>query len=230
MTQAQTTTNHSTVPIPMNGMGTININISNPTAVSNPPMPAYPQYALPSCYPPCYYMPGQIPTQQTTAATTLKPQDEHAVVASSSIKESSKPKKEREIVKLTNEYIMTLENFLRNENRELRLSGVKELLARFKEDKSRVSNAPLTCLLNIALQDKDPTIKSIAMAIPMSGYATGDQKTKQILKDIQKSDLAYNQNAIMSAETSLKMAEKKIKVEDNSHQTDLPPQKTEKTA
>lgn len=225
MTQAQTTTtNHSTIPIPMNGTGTININITNPTAVSNPPLPVYPQYNLPYCYPPCYYMPGM---QQNSTSIANQSLNEHAI-SSSSIKETTKPKKEKEIVKLTNEYIMTLENYLRNNERDLRISGIKEVLARFKEDKSRVSNAPLICLLNIALQDKDPTVKTIALSIPMSGYTTGDKKTREILKEIQKSDLAYNQDAIMAAQTMLKLSEQKIKVEDNAYHNEIPPKKEDK--
>ena len=88
---------------------------------------------------------------------------------------------------------------------------------RFKEDKSRLNNPSLTALLNLALQDPNPTVKAVAMSILSSGYAQGNSQTEQILKNIQASKTNYSADAIQAADSLLKMSQTKMTVPDNSH-------------
>ncbi len=127
--------------------------------------------------------------------------------------------KQRQIVVLTDNYIKNLENYLRNPSSELRKSAIKEVLDRFKEDKSRMNNPSLTALLNIALQDTSPTVRALAMAILSSGYAVGDNTTQEILKKLQTSKTNFSADATQAADTLLKMSQNKVLVPDNSHQT-----------
>ena len=53
---------------------------------------------------------------------------------------SSGSGKQRQIVILTDNYVKNLENYLRNPKSELRKTATSELLKRFKEDKTRISN------------------------------------------------------------------------------------------
>ncbi len=61
--------------------------------------------------------------------------------------------KQTRIVALTDEYIMSLENYLNNQNTDIRLMAAKEVLTRLDEDKSRFDDAALNALLNKMLQD-----------------------------------------------------------------------------
>ena len=128
--------------------------------------------------------------------------------------------KERNIVILTDNYIKNLENYLRSNNRKLRQDAAKELLMRFKEDKSRIDNPSLTALLNIALQDQNPTVRATAMSILQSGYAKGDRLTEQLLQYIQGTSKAYSEDATQAADSLLQMSKTKVKVKDNSHYLD----------
>lgn len=242
MTQTQPTTS-----IPYNGTGTINIHVNNPTAGISAgmpympmPYPVYPWY----CYPPGYYMGhynGGI-TQNTNINMPANPNDPIKVTKStdnngsgagadayaksvSAADKNASPSgaKQRQIVVLTDNYIKNLENYLRNPNVELRKEAVKEILARFKEDKSRINNPSLTALLNIALQDPNPTVKAAAMSIVSAGYAQGNAQTAQILNELQKTKKAFSTDAIQAADSLLKMSQVKKMVPDNSH---YPPSQT----
>lgn len=236
MTQAQPTTS-----IPYNGTGTINIHVNNPTAGIGMGMPGMPMMPYPVypwyCYPPGYYMGhyGGGITQNTNINMPANPNDPISVTKSStgangsgagadanaksvaSAEASPSGKKQRQIVVLTDNYIKNLENYLRNSNIELRKEAVKEILDRFKEDKSRINNPSLTALLNIALQDPDPTVKAAAMSIVSSGYAKGNEQTIQLLKQIQETKKAYSCDAVQAANSLLKMSQTKKMVPDNSH-------------
>ena len=63
-------------------------------------------------------------------------------------KELEKNGKKTKVVALTNEYIMSLENYLNNPNTEIRLMAAKEILTRLDEDKERFDDAALNALLN----------------------------------------------------------------------------------
>lgn len=52
-------------------------------------------------------------------------------------KTSDKKTEKREIVQLTDEYIKNLENYLNSQDKEVRMMGAKEVIARLEEDESR---------------------------------------------------------------------------------------------
>lgn len=131
--------------------------------------------------------------------------------------QGSQPKaKDEETAKkviLTDEYIMSLENYLNDENPKIRLMGIKEVLDRFKEDKSRASDMALTALMNKALQDPSATVRYISLAILDSGYATGNEETVQILKNMQaNSDKQYAEDSLAASDVLLKMSHNTVEV------------------
>lgn len=240
MVQTQTTT------IPNNGSGTINIHINNPSAGVNSGMP---QYAMPCVYPVCYpaysyppnyYMGNMGGINQNMTINGLGagyPQLNNLGNGNASdanikrVNETNttvthrtedKPK-QREVVILTDNYIKNLENYLRNNSVELRKNAAKEILMRFKEDKSRVNNPSLTALLNIALQDPNTTVRSIAMSAVEAGYAKGNAQTEQILRGLQTQKANYSLDAIQATDGLLQMSKTKALVPDNSFYNDYPP-------
>ena len=79
-------------------------------------------------------------------------------------KELEKNGKKTKVVALTNEYIMSLENYLNNPNTEIRLMAAKEILTRLDEDKDRYDDVALNALLNKMLQDPEQLIRVAAMS------------------------------------------------------------------
>jgi hypothetical protein len=124
------------------------------------------------------------------------------------------PKKD--IVLLTDEYIQTLENYLRNDNPDIKLMGAKELMKRFREDDSRKNDLALTNLLNLTLQSKYSPVKMVGLSIIQNGWAKGDDFTQQLLAQIQQSKTGFGLDALDAANAALKSAEQTIKVVDNN--------------
>ena len=165
----------------------------------------------PVSYPPNYYM--QQP-QQPAADSVAK-----AYLANSPIKEETKTEEnkqrteKKDIVQLTDEYIKTLENYLNNPNVKIREMGVKELMERFKEHKSRYNDVALTNLLNKALQDGSKNVRFVAMTILDAGYAQGDNLTFNLLQQMQSSKDVYGEDAMYASEILLKTAGNKVTVD-----------------
>lgn len=135
-------------------------------------------------------------------------------IAASNLEE--KPKKTKRIVELTNDYIQSLENYLRNQNKDIRMQGMKELVKRFEEDKTRYDDPALTALLNIALQDKSSAIRSLALSLADSGIAKGDATTLEILKNLRASKGNFGVDAITANSALLKMSADTKEVADDS--------------
>jgi len=207
---------------PQASVGAVNIQIYNPT-VSPGGVGYYP-----------YYVPTNIPaqpagmnqninqnvTQQVGQQPQQPPVETPQQPAAAPInenkevdkKEEKKDDKKKQIVPLTDAYIKTLENYLNNQNADVRLMGAKELLNRFKEDESRKGDIALTNLLNKCLRDPSQSVRLLGLATLEAGYAYGDDLTVKILKDMQSKDTAYNQDALTASQVLLKMAGKKIDV------------------
>ena len=230
MVQPQTTT------IPNTGSGTINIHINNPSVGASSGMPQYsmpypyPVYYPYFSYPSNYYMGNMGGVNQNMTINGLGTQYPSLAANNGSnnidrknIKEvnietkniSNNPK-QREIVILTDNYIKNLENYLRSNNSELRKDAIKEVLMRFKEDKSRMDNPSLTALLNIALQDPNGTVRSVAMTALEAGYAKGNSQTEQILRGLQTQKNNFASDAIQASDSLLQMSKTKAMVPDNS--------------
>lgn len=209
----------------------VNIVIQNPTASpnaggnSNPIMPSYPANYY--TQQPVYNVGGNtayttnasnpVSSQTTNNSTQTVPEAEPAAAAPIEKKEEKEgSKKTKEVVELTDDYIKTLENYLRNSNKEIRLMGAKELVQRFEEDKSRRSDKALNSLLNLILQDKSQAIRSLGLAVTSGGLAQGDSKTVALLKEMQGSSKSYGQDAMIAAESLLRMSGEKVTVPDDS--------------
>lgn len=199
-------------PQPAASSSGVNIVIYNPsvnpaaTNVAN----SNNSYNTPVSYPPNYYLQQpQAPASDSVAK---------AYLANTSIKDETKTEEKAKtekanIVQLTDEYIKTLENYLNNPNVKVREMGVKELMERFKEHKSRYNDIALTNLLNKALQDGSKNVRFLAMSTLDAGYAQGDALTQQLLQRMQSSKDVYGEDAMFASEIMLKNAGNKVEVD-----------------
>ena len=158
-------------------------------------------------YPPGYYM---NPPQQMSQPTV--PVGANPLNQTNQAEKKDTPKKN--IVLLTDEYIKTLENYLRNDNPDIKLMAAKELMTRFREDESRKTDQALINLLNLTLQSKYSPVKMVGMSIIENGWTRGDQFTQQLLAQIQQSNTGYGLDALDAANAALKSAGETMKVDD----------------
>ena len=113
------------------------------------------------------------------------------------------------VVALTNEYIMSLENYLNNPNTEIRLMASKEILTRLDEDKDRHDDAALNALLNKMLQDPEKLIRIAALSAFSSQLASGNEFTFELLQNIQNDPNADKEDVVQAADCLLKMSSTK---------------------
>lgn len=127
-------------------------------------------------------------------------------------KELEKKSKKKKIVALTNEYIMSLENYLNNPNTELRIMASKEVLTRLDEDRDRYDDAALNALLNKMLQDPEKLVRIAALSAFSSELASGNDYTETLLKQIQQNPNADKEDVLEASAILLKRsAETEIK-------------------
>ena len=90
-------------------------------------------------------MPAQngINTQQSQI-----PQNGQASATAAASTDAGKKTEKRTIVMLTDDYIKNVENYLNSQDKEVRLMGAKEVVARALEDPSRKDDKALTALVN----------------------------------------------------------------------------------
>lgn len=191
----------------------VNIYIYNPSAIGGPSSnsTANATYALPAqtAAPVVAQAPAPAPANANASAIANTPISQNA-------DSSSKEQKTKKIVDLTDDYIKTLESYLRSPDASVRSTGIKQIIQRFEEDESRYDDPALTALLNIALQDPDENNRLLAMTPVASGSAHGDQNTIEFLKKLQSSDKLYGQEAVMATNSLVKAVETKVTVPDNS--------------
>ena len=120
------------------------------------------------------------------------------------------------ITPLTDNYVKSLENYLNDSNPKVRLIGAKELLERFKEDENRKDNPSLIPLLNKVLQDPSLSVRFLGLTVLQLEYSVGDEKTVEILKQIQAENKdKIGEDQLLASEILLKMsAPDKIKLEE----------------
>lgn len=139
-------------------------------------------------------------------------------------KTTDKKTEKREIVQLTDDYIRNLENYLNSQDKEVRMMGAKEVIARLEEDKSRKDDKALNALINKMLQDPSTPIRVLALSALDSGSVTGDDFTVGVLKQMQNSQGGYGQDAMQATNVLLKMSgqkvEKEFEVKDNKKKTE----------
>ena len=121
-------------------------------------------------------------------------------------KELEKNGKKTKVVALTNEYIMSLENYLNNPNTEIRLMAAKEVLTRLDEDKERFDDAALNALLNKMLQDPEKLVRIAALSAFSSQLASGNDFTVKLLTKIQSNPNADKEDVLQAADSLLKMS------------------------
>lgn len=136
--------------------------------------------------------------------------------------EDKKKTEKRKIVELSDEYIKNLENYLNSQDKEVRLMGAKEVIARLQEDDSRKDDPALTALVNKMLQDPSQQIRFLALSMLDSRTCTGDDFTVKVLKNMQNSTTGYGQDAAQATNILLKMSGKVVEKEFEI------PEKTEK--
>lgn len=194
----------------------VNIQIFNPSVT--PPgatAPVYnvnaPNYASNGgCYPSGYYTNnwGQGGQQNQNDTTNITNKTETI----------NKKTEKRQIVQLTDDYIRNLENYLNSQDKEVRLMGAKEVVARLEEDKSRKDDKALNALVNKMLQDPSTPVKFLALGALDSRAASGDDYTVMLLKNMQNSQSGYGQDALQATNILLKMSgqtvEKEFEVKD----------------
>jgi len=176
-------------------VGAVNITINgvNPPSTQPPYQP--------------YYLPPVINNNQQPVPQPQPTQAENNKNSNALLKEKNPPKPEKEdvpkdkrhrpqepIIELTPEYLQFLENRLKNKENVERAAAATDILKRFKESPERRNDQNLTALLNMALLDKSPTIVFTALQALESGYADGDEKTKQILENIAKNNDKFGNN------------------------------------
>ena len=119
-------------------------------------------------------------------------------------KELEKRGKKTKIVSLTNEYIMSLENYLNNPNTDIRLMAAKEVLTRFDEDRERYDDAALNALINKMLQDPSKLIRVAALSALASELASGNDYTVELLTQIQQNPDADPEDVLEASQILLK--------------------------
>lgn len=190
----------------------VNIQIFNPTVtppgatapVYNVNSPNYGSNPVNGCYPSGYYT-NQFNPQDASAKNSL--------ASSTTTEKTDKKTEKREIVQLTDEYIKNLENYLNSQDKEVRLMGAKEVVARLEEDSSRKDDKALNALINKMLQDPSTPVRILAMSALNSRSASGDDLTVNILQQMQNSASGYGQDALQASEILLKMSGQKVEKE-----------------
>lgn len=200
-----TTSVYGTAQQPQAASG-VNIHIYNPSAIGGPTSnsTANANYAMPNngAQPWMAYDPKQLAPSNSTAIANTSLNSE----------KTDDSKKKKQIVELTDDYIRTLESYLKSADADIRKSAIVDLINRFEEDTSRYDDPALTALLNIALQDPNANNRLLAMS-PIAGEnAHGDKNTINLLKSLQASDKLYGQEAKMANEALLKSAQTKKEV------------------
>lgn len=200
--QAQTAQVPNTVQVP-NYSG-VNIQIFNPSvAAPGAAAPAStinaPTYSTNPSYPANYYTQNLAQPAQTQIQP-VQPVQPQAVGA------EKKKTETREIVQLTDDYIKNLENYLNSQDKEVRLIGAKEILARLQEDDSRKNDKALNALVNKMLQDPYQPIRFMAMAMLESRDAAGNETSINLLKNIQQRKTNDGQDALKASNVLLKIS------------------------
>ena len=227
--------NGQTVQVP-NYSG-VNIQIFNPSVGVPGGAPVYnvnaPNYGPQQAYPQGYYTNnwGSNGQNGTNANNNANQVDVNGVnttntnTNTTTVNEDKKTVK-KEIIMLTDAYIKNLENYLNSQDKEVRLMGAKEVVARLQEDPSRRDDKALTALINKMLQDPYQPIKFLALSMLDLRHCTGDDYTVGVLQNMQQTSSGYGQDALQASQILLKMSGEPVKKEFNVE--DLPPQYSKK--
>ncbi len=174
--------------------------------------------------PPVYNAPNVATAQQNQTPPQATQQN---TATSSNSENNGKKTEKRTIVMLTDEYIKNVENYLNSQDKEVRLMGAKEVVARALEDPSRKDDKALTALVNKMIQDPDMKVRFLGLSLLYSRNITGDEYTVNVLKNMQNSTTGYGQDALMAANILLKMSGQTTEKEFEVTNKDKKKEKTE---
>ncbi len=203
----------------------VNIQIFNPTVtppgstapVYNVNAPNYGNTPVSGCYPSNYYTndwgKGNLDGQNINNNNGNNTTNSTNTTNTTENKTTNKKTEKREIVQLTDDYIRNLENYLNSQDKEVRLMGAKEVIARLEEDHSRKDDKALNALVNKMLQDPSTPVKILALSALDAGVVSGDDYTVGLLKQMQNSTSGYGQDAMQATNILLKMSGKKVEKE-----------------
>ena len=176
----------------------VNNNIQYPSTPQAQPAYATAPYPYPAPYP------YQIPYPQYYPQPVPQNISQQGVDTKEDSKIDTQTEKKKVVV-LTDDYIRSLENYLNNPNRDIRLHAARDIVNRFEEDSSRFDDPALNALLNKMLQDPQGSIRGIALSLVSTGAAQGNNYTLQLL-DSMKQNSVNKEDAIQAAEALLRMA------------------------
>lgn len=177
----------------------VNIYIYNPSGIGGPNATASATYTTPQTQ--------VTPQPQTIASTPITNNEQPIASTPVSTKDETKETKEKEkknVVKITDDYVKTIESYLRSNDENVRKNGIIDLINRFEEDDSRKKDPALTALLNIALQDPVSSNRMFVLSSIAAEQALGDDKTVELLSALQKSEKLYGREAQLANEALLK--------------------------
>lgn len=189
------------------------------------------QEALPQAYPQQYYLnnynyvqgdvngtqkPAQAQAQQVAKAGAVESEEPDMSISEEIISDVNERIKEQadlekngkqvKVTPLTNEYIMSLENYLNSENDEIRIMGGKEVLKRLNEDRTRFDDAALNALLNKMLQDPNKLVRILALSAFSSELASGNDYTAELLTNIQNNPQSDKEDVLQASAILLQMS------------------------
>ena len=192
--------------------GTQNINNTNIYQT----VPSDGRNYLPQSYPSQYYLNGYENSPAVNEPAYLSEEENNTNTSEALIRELDERNaeekaveqngKKTKVVALTNEYIMSLENYLNNPNTDIRLMASKEILTRLDEDRSRYDDAALNALLNKMLQDPSKLVRIAAMSALSSELASGNDYTVELLTRIQQNPEADPEDVLEASQILLKRA------------------------
>ena len=119
----------------------------------------------------------------------------------------------RKVVRLDNNYIKTLENYLNSQDTAVREMAANDIVARLTEDSSRKENPALQALVNKMLQDPAEKVRAIALSLVESETIEGDELTVKLLKQMQTKNDNNGMDSLQATNALLKMAGKVIEKE-----------------
>lgn len=184
----------------------VNIYIYNPSGIGGPSSNSVANASYPAS--------GAVQQPQVQNSVPVAPIANTPISNNESkeVEKSDKKDNKKQLVELTDDYIKTLENYLRSADSDVRKAGIVDMIKRFEEDDSRYDDPALTALLNIALQDPKAQNRLLAMSPISAEKAHGDENTIKLLQKLQSSDENFGQEARMATEALLKAAQTKQNV------------------
>ena len=202
----------------------VNIQIFNPVATpyleqNECQHPYNNGYVTNPCYPSNYYTQDFSNKNEQAYEKNVSKDLKETKDININVKTEKEPKSidinvepKKKLVKLTDEYIMNLENYLDSKDVEKRILASKDILERVQEDESRKDNVALTALTNKMLKDPYQPIRFLALSILEDRLITGNEETVQILKKVETGRYSksgnVDQDAIKASSVLLKMTRK----------------------